>query len=527
MTTLAELVNNNFVRYCRARDVASSDQALEHLLTALKNLLSEGPKECIPEALLAQLAIVFALQLSRRRIFIVDGGNFKNVRGSFQPRGSESAEFASLVNLVDALDSQHRKALPAEPAITIAWRTDEPMELIGYDPRQPDPTKAAASWMDYTPRLLKQPTFKATYQAAKAAIYRDFHDRSTRYDLLLVDFAWLPELAYRGHVYPFEHFASGVPNRIEAALSDSAAWLPVLHALSQAGNREHYALPVCLNLHGMLTSIGASPLPQEPRLWRHDELQLASVQAMPSASCVYELHAHFAFTGAEPITVDQDNYKVRNIDYRSEASRKAFAQYLYRLLGFHHAQYGPFQIAHGEQKDGVKVGAWKYAPTFNSELWDTSLGTWYSFSPPLKNTTAAQWLTSFGGYGLAVSRHALDPERACNTAWALFEKVAPTTVPAHVRTFATPLSTAMNSGNPAQFIRQHCRPRIPFWTHVEESVAMALRHLYDTYYSRPAQWRNTLTVEVLEADLEGKDGSEVLKRLEDAVVLTFENNGWG
>ncbi len=357
-----------------------------------------------------------------------------------------------------------------------------------------------------------------------------------------------PELAYQGHLIPLEPYVPNIDQifekRVKNSLSESAkgeeieSWNSIFNHLSSTEDGFHYALPLFVNLHGKLQptqSTKESSLPE-----RYEEIESfknVSIQTSHSACCVYELYAHFAFRGALPLRISYQNhslseYKIEHIEFDSAESKKAFGDLLIRIVLNGAKEARDFSIDH-DREISLLNSVFKRDVCFNSELYkplrDFTKRKWLLSMPfesqinNFENTPVTNYLTSLGGYGLAISRQAINIQRAIDFALDIFNCVE--IINEDTQKILPPIPTSeINS-----FLAYHCRPRIPFWSHIEELISMAVKAIYDEIpidkYEPSMQYTKIESgfYTWIQTD---KKADSILKRLNKSVELTFRNNGW-
>lgn len=500
-----------------------------------------------------KLALVLPLYLARKNVDLLGEPATPSVLAAYAGIDLGGTNLASAV-----------RALVQDPQLMepIQWRLPDPVDLIGYDPRLPFDSgdrETEGTIQGYYAKLLGEASkatelaynrirLKRDYAAAKAAIYRDFHDRSTRYDLLVVDFAWLPELAYQGHIVPLDTFFPGIAEQFHSSIlacctkhgkpAQTSFWLRALLHLARGGNRYHYAFPLFVNLHGRLVPEGEEgripkSLP-EPDIAQIRDLQESSLQSELSSCAVYELYAHFAYRNAIPIVPDDQSaaagsdFGVTRISFKTDNSRDAIADYLTRVVLATKKPTDPaFDKDHGSEVHRLSNGLTKCGVAFNSELLGqlSDVGS-FKWMWPLCNPNTNRYLTSLGGYGLAISRQALDGSTAFRFALKAFRESGRKgdLIPEAVVKDCPNIDGTLSD----QWLNCHCRPRIPFWSQVEEIIGCALLQLYGlpgigdaSRSTGPEQIRARIRTTMGEAE-----ATNVLDALQERLRRMFTSNGW-
>lgn len=504
---------------------------------------------------LAHLALIFPAHLSRKTIDLVRGGGLVQIVRAFE---GITLSFDPCDTLASRITTELDKRTTRE---AVVWTLPDPLTFTGYDPRWKDAETAIEAYnkIYFTEHKDHFGRFKlhSRYREAKADIYSDFHDLHTRYDLLLVDFAWLPELAFLGNLIPIERFIpapraildkmlkSVIENRSELA----EVWLEVVDLLCKGGNDFHYAFPLFINLHGQLyKGRDTEDLPKNFRLMSIENLRRSSLQDQKGAPIVYQLWAHFAANGARPVEhrsgseSTSERFGISKIDLTDDAARMGFSEFLVRLLVSRSGQDygGQYRIDHGKEVERLSrsVRGWDRSPTFSSELLPAlqESSSWQecSLKPPLVGVSNANLCTSIGGYGLAVSRQAVNPEKTMDVALDIFRRCnkwkveEQRLIPSKVSSFLEPVSLA----EARKFADTHIRPRIPFWSHVEELVSFTLVDLVEASEKiddiRDAiEMGGTIGVACsrIESWLRDGEGARILERLEESVKLKFHSMG--
>lgn len=521
--------------------IENATSLLERLKLTDQELNQHGAHHAASRVL-AMAAIAFPLHLSRHRVPLAEGS-------SAFLAGIGEGDWAVVKQAVDLLT---QKGQPP-----VAWHVDYPLDLAGYDPRFKS-LEEAESYYDVLLRSAspkgiphgRAKGFKA-YHQAKYSIYRDFHDRATRFDLLVVDFAWLPELAYRGYVYRLEDLDPDPFREVRKSIEDER-FAEILSYLCRAGAEEqgHYAVPLFLSLQvsGMRTNKGLQP-----------EL----IQTQGSSSCVYELYAHFAEAGAQPIKVIQQpatTGAARYIDpdctFASEESQFALSTFLARLHTSLRGKDSDWDLDHETLVRRVEDGN-PGSHSLNTELVSrlkAKLGPQFVVAGPkpslndsdardLKKsisgrqtflTADVRLRTSLGGYALAVSRQSGDP----NKAWRVAQQILTDALKEpeeRLKVIPESVRSATTQGwvlGAADFCEFHTRPQVPFWTQLEERIFATIQVLYkrflahvknDSSYEKnehSSLWLAQRAAEFLKIE------KDQLIALDGAVRMTFSNNGW-
>ncbi|HEV2853135.1 MAG TPA: hypothetical protein VHC97_10060 [Thermoanaerobaculia bacterium] len=545
-----------FRSYLQLDDGRNLDDKLGDFLSTLRSLLFDRgiPPEVAAE-IFADLSIILPLHIVRKRkegdlrvggvnalVSAFEGGNLEWLR-------------KEIIAAYDGFKYSYSRP--------VRWTAQLPLNFIGFDPRYKINTDAKEAWNSLlrgacgslattaTPPVeYKEPNLLPSYNQAKAEIYADFHNAMTRYDLLLVDFSWLPELVYLGHVVPLDPYSSKpilefFKEKIASDYSntDTAWWSNVLSHLASGGNEFHYALPAFINLHGRLVKSKG-----KHKDWQSfeqiDDFQRGAIQNAHSACCVYELYAHFAYHGASPLVIESSKnasmFKLVELDFGSQAAREALADYLARLWlasgsnKDRKKQVDDFVIDHiAESGYLVAPGTGeKFDICFNSELYHESLkDRGYVLGCPYvkeHQTGKSSFLSSLGGYGIAVSRQSVDIQRAVEVAISLFQQPQLNVLPKNFDFHDTFKDCATITLE--EFLSYHCRPRVPFWSHVEELISFAVDEIFRIWSQAPSVNGNVfkdVRGKILEfVSRESGGAQSVLKGLNARIKLTFQNNGW-
>jgi|ERR1043165_245727 hypothetical protein len=545
-----EHITGAFKKYLSESNVASLDRKLKEYFQEVRSdaRYRNGDAEFFDE-ILAQLSILFPLHISRKHRVedLCRTGNISALVSAFEEDW-----------LVDSLKKVLEPIYQAREH-PIIWSLPAPVTLAGYDPQHGGPSEASKFYEQIANDVLTQnhivfgkPKFVKSYNLAKAEIYRDFHDPSTRYDLLIVDFSWLPELAYQGHIVPLEPLAPDILGRFQKKVEKSFPdndpttiknWTKVLDYLASAGDGFHYAFPLSVNSHGRL-SIKSNPLPGEYHPERTNEIpfEQGAIQTAHSACCVYELYAHFALNKALPIKTSSEGTAVPTqielVDFNTENAKMALAEYISRIgkSGTRQTRVKEFKVNHADELRELQKGSFGFDIAFNSELFapfkkslpQSDREKW-EFSRPISrlHDGKTHYLTSLGGYGLAVSRQAVTPRDAFAMASRIFEHQDITVIEDSAGS-SLPLG-GFGEQEFADFLTYHCRPRIPFWSQMEEVISMTVQLLYDRWVRErqlnPGDRIDTLYKSILEW-LKTNEAKEILTRLNKSIELTFINNGW-
>jgi|GEM_PF-5022569 len=522
------------------------DWYLEQLLQKIKDAVAQSNPDDKLRSLLAQLALVFPIHITRKHVDLLHDGSEEALRGCFQD-----------TSLREALGEVFRTVTKEKPSLP--WIIKDPIDIIGFDPRHLYPAKSTekekvkSTEDDYRKIAipgaaagevpLGRVDFFSDYNKAKSAIYLDFHDRSTRYDLLVVDFSWLPELAYQGHIIPLERFGvHDLKERIREILklpeNPAELWSEVLCHLTSAGNTLHYGLPLFLNAHQRLMKKdhhyedehGIDAISCQ-------DLKKCTVQTARSACCVYALYAHFAYCGASPISVVSTRsfttspgrqpglqYHVKVDGFAASEAKTAIAQYLARVHLVSKAKDNEFRYDHNSEKN-KQLDSSYWSLTLNSEFGEdwTERESKRAFKFPDRE----RYLTSLGGYAVAVSRQAVNPQKALDMAWTIFSK-SQGMIPSTLRD--------LTCSDITSFQKFHCRPRVPFWSEIEHLIAITVQELYeailkDDSLKRSLQDSKTQTFDtyytpIMNALTDESRLLPYLSKLDRSVREVFETNGW-
>lgn len=543
-------ITSAFKAYLKESASASLDGKLKEYFLELRDhpRYRSGDPEFL-DHILAQLAILFPLHLSRKHRIedLCRTGNISALVSAFEENWLKKS-------LDDVLQPMYRSREHA-----INWSLPSPVTLVGYDPTRENAAEASAFYKTIGDELSKQnhivfgePTFVKSYNLAKAEIYRDFHDPSTRYDLLIVDFSWLPELAYQGHIIPLEPFAPDIlasfREKTKESIDGSSAleiWTSVLDHLSSAGDGFHYAFPLLVNAHGRLAHV-SHPLPENyDNFGESFNFEKCAIQTAHSACCVYELYAHLAFNRALPIRTSSGasafgttGCRIDEVNFLAPNTKNAIAGYLSRVRksGVGQKKVREFAMNHADELNGLVKKSFGFDVCFNSELYDPFIqklprrdqGEW-TFSAPYSQLQDGKthYLTSLGGYGLAVSRQAVNPRDAFAMASRLFKHPQIDVIEKNIRT-VLPFG-GLDTADLDDFLTYHCRPRVPFWSHIEESISMGVQLIYDRWNTKTKTSSAAILQEQfnsIRAWLDEGEAIEILTRLKKSIELTFSNNGW-
>lgn len=517
------------------------DTRLQAYLTTILDDLDENPDAGKLKHILAELALVLPMHFSRKHFDLIRDGGASVVKAALSEvslRGDRLADFLEIC-LSSLPDLRH----------PLVWALPDPITIAGYDPRfssfppaagHGNATKARyASMLDKLERhdQWDDPVFFDSYPQSKANIYRDFHDKGERYDLLVVDLVWLPELAYQGNVLPLERFDPNIEDHIKQTMK-SDLWGRVGSELTKGGNSYHYGLPLFLNAHGRFiptknqvpTFEKISEQTRYPSS-RYESLcgevsGCASLQAKPSASCVYQLYAHFAYEGAVPIEVASgaDEKAEVRLDFSSRAVGAALAKLLARIRALGSR---PFRVGHDVEVNDLRMmETIHWAPALSSELSQPLKETGFQLLGPFKAEERHSWLTSLGGYALAISAKSVDPLSTYRFAVDLQRQVLDeeSAIPEFE-------GDPFPGVDPGEFLRLHSRPRIPFWSQVEEILSFTVEELWQAFWEERPELPESQGFEPLFSAIEewivtSPKAGGILRMLGRKVALCFGNNGW-
>jgi len=559
-----------FRKYVRSTDWEELNTLLDGYLEQVVPLLEQGLSNEQAWRVLAQLFLAFPMHLSRKNVDLREG-NIGAIAAALRDRGTTKVKCEELSKRAthEFGTARGKRKTP------IMWRVHEQLEIAGYDPRKEVKglDDLYLPHMDRVPRelgLKSRIHFFDDYNSAKAGIYLDFHQRRDRFDILIVDFSWLPELAYQGLVYPLQEIEPDVNNQVRNLLREQTPdgrkgkptddqfklWSRVLQHLCCAGNDRYYVLPLFINMPGVLVNDVKELGESDYRKMKTERFTRCSVQSSHSACCVYELFKHLAYHGAVPIQVkdglaDSDQvYELVEVSFHSDEFYHALSDYLTRLfllpVGKQDIIQDPrrrFSVNHGRELKLIADQRFHWAVAFSSELLERKhlqkreLQLHMPCKAPLPTRECPTYLTSLGGYGLAVSRATSEPERAFRASQALFQSMwsGGRVLPSYVEK-SLGFIEYLDDDQLDTFLRIHCRPRVPFWTHIEELISLSLENiaslvvrseeLNEDHGLLKENDRFEQASKMVEDAVRTDAVKQLLRRLEQRVSLAFLNNGW-
>lgn len=532
-------------KYLAATQWEQLDSDLAQYFQAIRTWLKN--RKCSEEEtqrLIAELCLVAPLHLTRKRVFLEKTGRLAKLQGAF--------DFDAA--LVDGI----RAAASLKEGEFLHFFLHSQVEVAGFDPRAVDGIEAMSCLRGRAASPNAKHRFRGgegallseRYLDAKVKIYRDFHDATTRFDLFLVDVAWLPELAAQGHILALDDHLPRIDRLIAEKLDLSrTVWSRAAVSAVEGTDGYHYGFPYFLNFHGRLipkrngaefenakvtqnfnrtrtTDKDPAKVPNwvdhlsksdSPNDLCRTALKLSSVQTA-SASLVYELFAHMAYQGHLPIVLGSEPRDrsllpvVIRVDFTSKEALKAVAGLIARLA-LHKASRAPGGLKSLESIDQVDqrtrlqnaASPEQWGMLFSSELFhelplvDHTKGRRpltedFELIVPFSNETAPScFLGCLGGYALAVSSEARDVEAAIELALQVFEKSAASNlecgvVPPSLRKLVT-----LPPDQAATFISTHSRPKLPCWSAVEAIISDAVVELTETLTGSEEDPNATLT----------------------------------
>jgi hypothetical protein len=264
-----------------------------------------------------------------------------------------------------------------------------------------------------------------------------------------------------------------------------------------------------------------------------------------NASAVYQFYAYLAYRGAIPIDVDEQyptsrsKFTINKVDFSSQLVRAAMGDYLARIA-FSTEADNRFCFGHGEVVDELIYGRKECDMTFNSELLNKIDKSKLKWKCPPVNSSNKYFLTSLGGYGLAISRQAVNIESAFRIAREAFKIAGLEAIEIPGLDYKTGLIhpdiissfPKIEQAPNENWLKTHCRPRIPFWSQVEEMIGCAiydlvkLKECEDAFHSYKTGDPISGVYSQIKSVLDSAPAINILRRLEERIKLMFRDNGW-